>query len=58
MNWDSILIWVAIVLLLDAAFGLWNHERFRNFAPKINVFRVALAEAFLALVLLAVRFLF
>jgi hypothetical protein len=58
MNWRSILIWVAIVLLLDAAFGLWNHDRFRQLAPKINIFRIALLEAFAALVLLAVRFLF
>lgn len=51
MNWDLIRSWVAILLLLDAAFGLWNHERVRVLAPKINVARVALIEACAALLL-------
>lgn len=52
MNWDSIRIWVAIVLLLDAAFGLWNHERVQAVAPKLNIPRIALIEASAALVLI------
>ncbi|NOU35478.1 MAG: hypothetical protein HOO88_01690 [Kiritimatiellaceae bacterium] len=51
MNWGSVSIWSAVILLLDAAFGLWNHERVRALAPKINVPRIALIEAFAALVL-------
>jgi hypothetical protein len=52
MNWDSIRVWAAIILLLDAAFGLWNHERVRLLAPKINIVRIALIEAGAALVLI------
>ncbi len=51
MNWDAIRNWAAIILLLDAAFGLWNHERVRALAPKINVARMALIEAGAALIL-------
>ena len=52
MNWDAIRVWVAIVLLLDAAFGLWNHERVQALVPKINIARMALIEAAAALVLI------
>ncbi|HNX53527.1 MAG TPA: hypothetical protein PLD51_00940 [Pontiellaceae bacterium] len=51
MNWDAIRVWAAIVLLLDAAFGLWNHERVQALVPKINVARMALIEAVAALIL-------
>lgn len=51
MNWDSIRVWATIILLLDAAFGLWNHERVRLLAPKINIVRIALIEAGAALIL-------
>jgi len=52
MNWNSIRVWAAIILLLDAAFGLWNHERVQVLAPKINVARIALIEACAALSLI------
>jgi hypothetical protein len=52
MNWDSIRNWAAILLLLDAAFGLWNHERVQALAPKLNVARIALIEAAAALALI------
>ena len=52
MNWDSIRVWAAIILLLDAAFGLWNHERIQPLAPKINITRMALIEASAALFLI------
>jgi hypothetical protein len=52
MNWDSIRVWAAIVLLLDAAFGLWNHEKVEAVAPKLNVPRIALIEALAALILI------
>lgn len=51
MNWNSIRVWAAIVLLLDAAFGLWNHEKVQAAAPKLNILRIALFEALAALVL-------
>ena len=51
MNWDAIRIWTAILLLLDAAFGLWNHERVQALAPGINIVRLALIEAGAALIL-------
>ena len=52
MNWNAIRTWAAIVLLLDAAFGLWNHDRFQKVAPKINIPRIALFEALAALLLI------
>jgi hypothetical protein len=51
MNWDLIRNWAAILLLLDAAFGLWNHERVKVLAPKIDIARMALIEACAALIL-------
>jgi hypothetical protein len=51
MNWDSIRAWAAIILLLDAGSGLWNHERFQTLAPKINIVRMAMIEAAAALIL-------
>ncbi|MFA6172795.1 MAG: hypothetical protein WC701_03850 [Kiritimatiellales bacterium] len=51
MNWDAIRVWTAVILLLDAAFGLWNHERVQKLAPQINIVRMALIEAGAALVL-------
>ncbi len=58
MNWNAISTWAAIVLLIDAAVGLWNHERFAEWAPKINVLRIAWIEAAAAALLLLLRFLF
>lgn len=54
MNWGAIRMWAAVVLLLDAGFGLWNHERFEALAPKINIPRMALIEAFAALILVLI----
>lgn len=51
MNWNAVRGWAAIILLLDAAFGLWNHERFQTLSPKINISRIALVEAVAALIL-------
>ena len=58
MNWGAIRFWAAIVLLVDAAFGLWNHERFAEMVPKINIPRIAFVEAGAAIALLTVHFLF
>jgi len=51
MNWDAIRMWTAIILLLDAAFGLWNHDRFQALVPKVKIVRIALIEAGAALIL-------
>jgi hypothetical protein len=51
MNWDAIRGWTAIILLLDAAFGLWNHERFQALVPRVKIVRIALIEALAALIL-------
>ena len=51
MNWDATRMWAAIVLLLDAAFGLWNHKRFQALVPKVKIVRIALIEALVALIL-------
>lgn len=58
MNWGVIRFWIAIILLLDASFGLWNHDRFSKIAPKINIPVVAFVEAGVAILLLAVHYLF
>jgi hypothetical protein len=58
MNWGAIRFWAAIVLLFDAAFGLWNSERFGKMVPKINIMRIAFIEAGVAFVLLLVHLLF
>lgn len=55
MNWDAIRSWTAIVLLLDAAFGLWNQERLQQMAPNVPVFRMALIEAGIALLLVVLN---
>ena len=50
--------WAAIILLLDASFGLWNQDRFAEIAPKINIQRIAFIEAGVAILLLIVHVLF
>jgi len=54
MNWNAIRMWAAVVLLLDAAFGLWNHKKVEAVAPKLNVPRIALIEALAALTLVLI----
>ena len=58
MNWGMIRFWAAIILLLDASFGLWNQDRFAEIAPKINIQRIAFIEAGVAILLLIVHVLF
>jgi len=55
VNWGAIRIWAAILLLLDASFGLWNHKRFEKSLPNVNIALIALIEGFLALILLIVH---
>ena len=56
MNWGTIRIWAAILLLLDASFGLWNHQRFKKSLPEMNIVKIALIEAGVALLLLGINF--
>ena len=58
MNWDIVRIWTAIILLLDAALGLWNHDRFAHIAPNLPVVKIAFIEAGAAFLLLLLSFLF
>jgi hypothetical protein len=58
VNWDAICFWGAIILLLDASFGLWNHDRFSKIAPKINIFKAAVIEAVVAICLMMVHYFF
>jgi hypothetical protein len=58
MNWSAITAWAAILLFLDAGFGLWNADRFRNLVPGIDVKRIALAEGAAAVLLTLLHFLF
>lgn len=58
MNWNTIRIWIAIILLLDAAMGLWKHDRFAELAPKVPVAKIAFIEAGIAIALLLIPLLF
>lgn len=44
-------IWVSIVLLLDAGFGLWNTNRLAPMIPPRRLLGIAALEAILALAL-------
>lgn len=46
-------IWIAIVLLLDAGFGTWNAQRLARVIPPRRLFVIAIAEAMLAVALVA-----
>ena len=58
MNWSSICFWISIILLSDAAFGFWNHDRFSKMVPKVNIFKVAVIETGVATVLMIVHYFF
>lgn len=47
------LLWIAILLLLDAAFGLWFEPRFARALPRVRIRWIALAEGVLGLLLIA-----
>lgn len=56
MNWGLISFWGAVALVLDAVFGLWNHERLKEMAPRVNIPRIAFVEVGVAVVLFALSF--
>ena len=53
MSLYSILFWLSIALLIDAGVGLWGLAYWQKLVPGINIKRIALIEAAIALVLLA-----
>ena len=56
MTWGNIRFWLAIVLLVDSAVGLWGFSRLEALVPGVPVRRLALVEAGLGLLLLARHF--
>jgi hypothetical protein len=57
MSWINILFWIAIVMLVDAAIGLWSVNYWQKLAPRFPIQRIAFIEASLALLLLTLYFL-
>ncbi len=53
MKAHDILVWVAVLLLVDSAIGLLGANRWQKLAPRLPIQRIALVEAVLALVLAA-----
>jgi len=51
------LLWIAILLLLDAGLALWFERRVRIILPGWNINVLALIEAAVAVVCIAVHFL-
>ena len=52
----TIRFWIAIVMLLDAAAGLWWSSRWQALSPRINVERVAILEGFAAMFILYIHY--
>jgi hypothetical protein len=55
-TFQTIRFWLAILMLVDASIGLWWSDRWQRIAPRVNVQRVALIEAAVALSILAMHF--
>lgn len=53
---EDVRIWIAIVMLVDAAIGLWGEGAWQRLCPSINIRRVALIEAAAALAIVAIHF--
>ena len=56
MTWENVRIWIAIVMLIDAAIGLWGESSWQRLCPSINIRRIALIEAAAALAIVAIHF--
>ena len=54
--WLNILFWVAVVMLVDAAIGLWSINLWQKMAPRFPIQRIALIEAAIALGLIVIYF--
>ena len=51
----TILFWISIVMLVDAAVGLWGLNYWQRLMPSVNVKLIALIEAATAGVLLILQ---
>ena len=56
MHLETFRFWIAVVMLVDAACGLWGESTWQAMLPKIRIRRIALLEAAAALTLLYLHF--
>ena len=54
MNGMSVIFWIAVVLLIDAAIGLYGESFWKKVAPRVPIGKLALLEVAIAFVLLGV----
>ena len=52
----TFIFWVAVLMLVDAAIGLWGLNVWQQLAPRINIKKVAFYETLAALVMLIAYF--
>lgn len=52
----NVVFWIAVVMLIDAAIGLYGESFWTKVAPKVPIRKIALIEAALALAMLGVYF--
>ena len=52
----TFVFWLAVVMLVDAAIGLWGLNLWQQMAPKLNIKKLAFYETLVALVMLIVYF--
>jgi hypothetical protein len=52
----KMLLWIAILLLVDASLGLLFENRARAFLPGWAIRRIAIAESLLAIICIAIHF--
>lgn len=50
------LLWIAILLLIDSGLALWFERRIKRVLPRWNIHVLALTEAAVALLLIALHF--
>lgn len=46
------LLWISILLLLDAGLALWNEHRIKHVLPSWNIKRIAILEGVIAVFLI------
>lgn len=56
MHLETFRFWIAVLMLVDAAFGLWGESTWQAMLPNIRIRRIALIEALVALVILFIHF--
>ena len=55
-KWMNIAFWAAVIMLVDAAIGLWGLNYWERIVPNLNVKRIALVEVVVSLVILGTYF--